>query len=216
MKYWIGMVVIIVTVVGAVCLYAGYTIGKGEAEPALAPEPEKEVIVVEFTRECPCPYCNGEPLPEAEPSPQYYGFDADDVTKPSGLTEQQLCRYLETRFPTYLSIAPILAANDQYVNAVFALAVLRTESGSDLSIFDSCNVGSIKNFYTGEYVRYESIEQGTEAFIQLLRNSYLDPNGCWYNGKSVEGIRQHYNHDSPEWTDSVIEIMEEIDESIRK
>jgi len=140
----------------------------------------------------------------------YQGFTGEDVTKPSNLTEEQITEYLE-RFPALQPIAGIIAeADKEGLNAVFSLAVIRLESGNGERVVRKNNLGSIKCFYTGEFKEYATIEEGAEAFVWLLTNSYLCESGLYFNGYSVEAVQTCYNPGHPEWSEGVTEIMEEI------
>jgi len=145
---------------------------------------------------------------------RYIGYNIYDLTQPSNLTEAEISAYFE-RFPALQPFAGIIAEADSDVNAVFLIAVIRLESGNGENLTTANNYGNIIDFYTGEYISYGTAEQGITALICLLKREYLTESGMWYSGLSVRDVERHYCNEG-EWAETVIKIMGEIDESVRK
>lgn len=65
------------------------------------------------------------------------------------------------------------------------------------------NVGGITS--SSGYASYATIEDGIEAFSNLLLKEYLDLEGCYYEGKTIIDVSKHYNR-TVHWINLYVKI----------
>ena len=123
-----------------------------------------------------------------------------DLTVPSGLQAEQMqlqydLKGLEQEF---------LDAEKQYgVRADFLAAVAALESGWGRYLFRENN---LMGFGEKTFVSKAACIDYVAAY---LATHYLDPDGIYYNGPTVEGVCVRYNG-SEEWKDAVCALMQQI------
>lgn len=54
----------------------------------------------------------------------------------------------------------------------------------------------------GKLIRHENDVQCLETVIPIIKKNYLDPEGKYYNGATVEGVSVYYNN-SDFWRDTM-------------
>lgn len=105
----------------------------------------------------------------------------------------------------------IIKAQENYnINGVFLLAIIRLESSNGLSNIARThnNLGGIK--WGGRYAHFESRAQCVDYMARLLKNQYLDPQGKFFSGYTLEEIGSVYCPPNSKWPNLVREIMEGI------
>lgn len=89
------------------------------------------------------------------------------------------------------------------VNAEFIIAVMRWEKRPDLHNYFGWT-GS-----DGKLIRYETDVACLESVIPKIKKNYLDPEGKYYNGATVEGVSIFYNN-SDFWRETIAGEMARI------
>ena len=156
-------------------------------------------------------------------------FDSNDVTKISGLTEEQFISVLQNstaykgKAKVYIPLAHdlILAEKNHGVNAFYLIGLYSYESGwlkSDLT--KNCNnIGGVR-FYNqsygngkkasncGGYAGFDSIGEFIDFHANLLEVKYLTPGGKHYYGTSVANVAKDYG--SSRGVDTIIQIATRV------
>lgn len=124
------------------------------------------------------------------------------LTATSGLTLQGDLTPLEDAF---------LAAESTYgVDASFLAAVAALESG-----WGKSELAREKNNLFGwrgadGYMEFDSPEDCIDHVAEYLAEEYLDPDGLYYNGLSVEDVAKNYCGGNADWVKMVEEIMQSV------
>ena len=124
-------------------------------------------------------------------------FDSSDLKKLSNVTEKELKTVLINTNMVEL-IPYIIEAEKRYeVNALFMTALIANESSWNTSqkakTLNNITGFGVYNYKVNRRGRnFESKAQCIFATAELLSESYLDPSGSFYNGKSVEGVNIRY------------------------
>lgn len=108
-------------------------------------------------------------------------------------------------------LAPLLVAaqNKHGVDAVFLAAVAALESGWGRYPFRPYNL------FGFERHDFSSYEEGIDYCAAYLSSEYLDPEGHWYAGYSVDAINRHYNG-REHWSQQVKALMRQITNRIEE
>ena len=124
-----------------------------------------------------------------------------DLTQPSDLSRLRLSGELAGLEDELAS------AQDEGVNGLFLLAVIKLESASGTSSLaaGSNNLGGIKNG-AGGYRQFGSKSECVGYMGDLLATQYLDPDGRHYHGVTVADVGRAYCS-SATWTDKVCALM---------
>ena len=124
------------------------------------------------------------------------------LTATSGLTLQGGLIPLEDAF---------LEAESTYgVDASFLAAVAALESG-----WGKSELAREKNNLFGwrgadGYMAFDSHEDCIDHVAEYLAEEYLDPDGLYYNGLSVEDVAENYCGGNADWVKMVTEIMQSV------
>ena len=157
-------------------------------------------------------------------------FDSTDVTKISGLTEEEFISVLQNstaykgKAKVYIPYARdlILAEKNHGVNAFYLIGLYSYESGwlgSELT--KNCNnIGGVR-FYNqsygngkkvtncnGGYAGFDSISEFIDFHGNLLETKYLTPGGSHYYGTSVANVAKDYG--SSRGVDTIIQIATNV------
>lgn len=153
----------------------------------------------------------------AEDSYRGIVYTPDDVRKPSGMTLEQLQRYVSVFCKPWVGLEEEILKYDNEVNLVFLLSVGRWETWGGEACVGEYNSFNIKYDDKDVYVDYDSYIEGIDAFVRLIKDRYLAEDGKWHEGVSVESIGIHYA--TPAWAPviadygyTVIDIMTEDEE----
>ena len=141
-------------------------------------------------------------------------FDSDNVTKVSGLTEEEFINVLQNstaykgKAKVYIPIAKdlILAEKNHGVNAFYLIGLYSYESGwLGSEVTKKCNnIGGVR-FYNqsygngkkttnclGRYAGFDSVSEFIDFHANLLEKKYLTPGASHYHGTSVDAIAHDY------------------------
>ena len=154
---------------------------------------------------------------KAEDSYRGIVYTPDDVRKPSGMTLEQLQRYVSVFCKPWVGLEEEILKYDNEVNLVFLLSVGRWETWGGEACVGEYNSFNIKYDDKDVYVDYDSYIEGIDAFVRLIKDRDLAEDGKWHEGVSVESIGIHYA--TPAWAPviadygyTVIDIMTENEE----
>lgn len=137
-------------------------------------------------------------------------FDRNDVTKPSNLTSSKLSKALKGTALEQLADTYVRLEKETGINALFLSALTAWESNWGKSNFavNLNNIGGVKNPDGNGYRYFASKSLCLEYMANFLSASYLNPNGKYYNGKSVAGISVNYNFGSESWVNGIVNVAE--------
>ena len=135
-----------------------------------------------------------------------------DLTETTGLSREDFCELLANFKYDYAGFYErnsglIWDLSQKYqVNEIFISGVFALESyfGADDGHISIHNYGSIMN-KKGKMVRYASDSEGIEANYKLFANCYLDKNGKFYKGVTLDSIGNTYCNSS--WAGQVYSCM---------
>lgn len=102
-------------------------------------------------------------------------------------------------------------AEEYELSVYFIVAVAALESG-----WGTSSMAKNKNNYFGflNGREYTNFEQSLQAFCELMTTHYLDANGKYFNGYTVEAVNVRYclKNSAPDlsWSRSINELMSEI------
>lgn len=168
------------------------------AEPVVVEEvfeeiPEEPMVIEEVAEEIVI-----EEIPE-EPIDIPEEIEVEDLTRISDKTPEELAVYMhpETR---HLAEDVVRICEEYGVNAEFIAAVMRWERRPDLHNWFGWT-GS-----NGRLMTFESDVECLETVIPRIRNLYLEPDGCYYNGATVDGVSIFYNN-SDFWRNTIADEM---------
>lgn len=118
--------------------------------------------------------------------------------------ENKLCKSLK-EYSSYF-----LEAEKTYgVNAAFLAAVAALESGWG----ESYMAKNYNNFFgwrsSSGYVKFDSPRDCIMTIAKKLKENYLSPNGCHFNGYTISAINIRYNG-SAHWENQVTKIYNDI------
>ena len=135
-----------------------------------------------------------------------------DLTETTGLSKEDFCELLANFKYDYAGFYErnsglIWDLSQEYqVNEIFMCGVFALESyfGADDKHISTHNYGSIMN-KKGKMVGYASDSEGIEANYKLFANCYLDKNGKYYKGVTLDSIGNTYCDSS--WAGQVYSCM---------
>lgn len=157
-------------------------------------------------------------------------WDRTDVSRVSNLTVSQLIAVLNSHGGKAVRYVPyaadlITAENKYKVNVFFLLGVSALESGwinEDHDMISKCNNlggvcatanrpsnGCFKNSNC-EFAYYSTKGEFIDAHARLLGQSYLDPNGSYYEGTTASAVVIHYCPGCSEWPGTVNAIGNQL------
>lgn len=117
-----------------------------------------------------------------------YYMSMENVNSHSGLSLDEI-GYLLQPYEELRGLEGIIYRLDTEfgINAFFAIAVLRLESGNGQYTSGENNYFNI-TANSGEWVNYESKEACVEAFGNLIVNQYFTEGGKWYEADMIDGV----------------------------
>lgn len=138
-------------------------------------------------------------------------FNPSDITEPSNMSRADIEDFVERRCSFWLADSGIidhLMDIDSEINLVFLLAVARTETGAGEVCVGWHNSFNVRNA-DGTYTDYWSYTESIDDFVNLILTQYIDSEGDWHEGTSIDSINIHYA-ESPIWSEYVTNIGYEI------
>lgn len=141
-----------------------------------------------------------------------------DLTQTTGISREDFCQLLaEFKYDYdgfYEKNAGLIwdLSQTYQVNEIFICGVFALESyyGSNEKHIAAHNYGSMMN-RKGKLIQYESDEEGIEANFKLFANSYLNPEGKYYKGVTLDSIGDTYcppTTKCPSWAGKVYKCMQ--------
>ena len=166
------------------------------------------------------------PTPERHTVSQGKYFDSEDVTKISGLTEEEFVNVLQNskaykgKAKVYIPLAHdlILAEKNHGINAFYLIGLYSYESGwLGSTLTKKCNnIGGVRYYHqsygngkkttncNGGYAGFDSISEFIDFHGNLLETKYLTPGASHYYGTSVANVAKDYG--SSRGVDTIIQI----------
>lgn len=131
------------------------------------------------------------------------GVQESELTKPCGLTEEELASRLLYELPQYAG--DFLAAEEKHgVNACFLAAIASLESGHGRYCFKPNNIFG----WSGK--SFESVPECIDYVAEKLATNYLNPEGKYYRGGTIADIGKVYCPGREEWVTKVTGIYEKL------
>lgn len=132
---------------------------------------------------------------EEIPAYTYEQVQAMDMSKPSGVTVADL--KLVTRYKLVGTEKKLYQMEQDYnLNCLFLLGVASHESAYGTSQFHKNNVCGYG------YSDYDSIDDCLDIVGRVLAKNYLDPDGSYYKGTTIDSVNKTYAAD-PAWDSKV-------------
>ncbi len=142
-------------------------------------------------------------------------FNPDNVSESSGMTREQVSYLIKLYCPEWSGMEDYLLKADKRLNLLFILGVARMETWAGEASIGSYNCFNVKVWNSNDYINYSSYSESIDAFIELINNQYLSPDGKWYEGsKSIAAIGQHYATNI--WADGITNICLEMKNNVQK
>ncbi len=137
-----------------------------------------------------------------------------DVSNPSFDASEKINKYFKNTALKGLGSEFQKAQNKYGVNAYFLASVAAHESakGSSAIAKEKNNLFGFKAFDNNPFESaetFDSFEDSIDKVAKYLSEEYLNENGKYYFGKSVQDINKNYATDK-KWHESVSQIMKEI------
>lgn len=132
-----------------------------------------------------------EPEPEKPKYEQEFPFVGKGVCVPSGVTAEILANALQYNLKDYAEY--FIEAEQTYgINAIFIAAIAAHESGWGRSYL-ALNKNNLFGWKGGSGFKYfNSIREGIMQVSRSLKVNYLSPDGCYFNGYTVEAVSIYY------------------------
>lgn len=147
------------------------------------------------------------PAKLAAPTQMTLHFNPDDISEPSNMTLEQLKSFTEVYCTSWVGLEDYILAKDSEVNLIFLLSVGRMETWAGEACVGDYNCFNIR-YDSGDYVDYTSYQASLDDFVRLITEEYLDPDGLWHEGTSIEAIGTHYAQ--PKWAPGITDLCYEI------
>lgn len=112
-------------------------------------------------------------------------FAVPDITEPCGMTAEELGERLKYDLKPYAQ-AFIYAEEDYEINACFLASIAALESGWGRNQFRKNNI-----FGFGKK-EFDSVEHCIDYVAWFLRKNYINEDGRYFNGATIEGISVCY------------------------
>lgn len=135
-------------------------------------------------------------------------YNPDDITQPSQMTLEQLESFTQKYCPCWVGLEEHLLTLDDELNLIFLLSVGRMETWAGSECVGDYNSFNIR-YNSGGYVDYASYKDSIDDFVRLITEEYLDPDGLWHEGVSIESVSVHYA-ESTRWADGITDLGYEI------
>ena len=96
------------------------------------------------------------------------------------------------------------------INEIFFCGLISAESGWNIASNHRSTHNYISLMKNGKLIQYSSEEEGLKVAAQKLHTNYLSTNGCYYNGKTLAGVKVKFCPNSSTWVNLVYSRMQQI------
>lgn len=127
---------------------------------------------------------------------------AINIEEPCGLTEEELASRLKTLAPYAKNF--LWAEEDYGINACFLAAIAAGESGWGQHRFRPNNI-----FGFGKKP-FKSVEHSIDYVAWYLRKNYLNEDGRYYHGATIEGVSICYCAGEQSWINLISGIANQL------
>lgn len=176
----------------------------GTTKAPISEEPQEPVISSEVMQEKSAKI--GLTCKPVELSTKLY-YNPEDVSQPSQMTLEQLESFTQKYCPEWVGLEEYILEQDNKVNLIFLLSVARMETWAGSECVGDFNCFNIR-YDSGNYVDYNNYTESIDDFVRLITEEYLDPDGLWHEGSSIEDIGKHYAQ--PKWAGGITDLGYEI------
>ncbi len=130
---------------------------------------------------------------------QAFGYETLSITEPCGLSTEELESVLKGELKQYAQ--EFLNAEEDYeINACFLASIAAAESGWGEHQF------RLNNIFGFGRAEFESVPKCIDYVSWYLRKHYLNENGKYYRGGTIEAIGRIWCPDDGEWVKLVTGI----------
>lgn len=96
------------------------------------------------------------------------------------------------------------------INEIFFCGLISAESGWNIASNHRRTYNYISLMTKNGLIQFSSTEDGLRAAAKALHNNYLTEGGCFYNGKTLYGVKTKFCPASSTWVGLVYGRMEQI------
>lgn len=96
------------------------------------------------------------------------------------------------------------------INEIFFCGLIAGESGWNIASNHRRTYNYISLMYKGKLKQFNSVEDGLEQAAKSLHNNYLTETGCFYNGKTLQGIKTKFCPNSTTWVNLIYSCMSQM------
>ena len=96
------------------------------------------------------------------------------------------------------------------INEIFFCGLISAESGWNISTSHRNAHNYISLMSSKGLIKYSSVEEGMEKAAETLYTKYLSPEGKFYNGPTLAGVKTKFCPASSTWINFVYKMMEQI------
>lgn len=101
------------------------------------------------------------------------------------------------------------------INEIFFCGLISAESGWNIANNHRITHNYISLMSKGKLIRYSSKEEGLEVAARMLHKNYLTPGGCYYKGKTLDGVHKYFCP-SDTWVNLVYGRMNHIMDAVNR
>lgn len=110
---------------------------------------------------------------------------------------------LKIYYPIFLS-----ASQKYNVDVKLLISISALESGWGTSYYVKAN-NNIFGWCSGE-MKFNSVDECINYVAEFISREYLNPQGMYYEGTSIDDIAKHYNENPQRWAEEAKEIYESL------
>lgn len=96
------------------------------------------------------------------------------------------------------------------INEIFFCGLISAESGWEIASNHRRTYNYISLMTQKGLIQFDSVEDGLESAAKALHNNYLTEGGCFYNGKTLYGVKTKFCPASSTWVELVYGRMQQI------
>lgn len=96
------------------------------------------------------------------------------------------------------------------INEIFFCGLIAGESGWNIASNHRSTYNYISLMYKGKLKQFKSVEDGLEQAAKALHNNYLTEGGCFYNGKTLQGVKTKFCPNSSTWVNLIYTCMSQM------
>ena len=115
------------------------------------------------------------------------GLSKEDFKRLIGNTKQDRTKFFYNNSDTIYDLC------EKYqINEIFFCGLIAGESGWSIASNHRNTHNYISLMSKGKLLRFSTVEEGLEKAASTLHNKYLSPNGRFYSGKTLSGVKKRF------------------------